>query len=237
MDKITLMTPGVKYTYKVKAATGAEWSGFSNEDTGYARQMPLPEQGIMPQNPQAGMQTSINTIDGIVDSIKTQTDKIAGKMIFRQTFRSATPSAIIAIPATAADLTFPSVVVVGIPAGATLLRVEAILVIGALLDTSTAENQVNASSKTLRVKKAAGSWGTDDVVALTFTHDGLQCKASEYGGGRVLFGGTDVKSEVDGNATYNFASEQTNRTDAVSATGNNLELLDVSVLLDVEYTL
>jgi hypothetical protein len=184
----------------------------------------------------ASSQTSQDTLDTVADNIKTQTDKIAGKMIFRQTFRSATPSAIIAIPLTAADLTFPSVVVVGIPSGATLLRVEAILVIGALNNTSVAENQVGAASKTLRVKKAAGSWGTDDIVALTFTQNSLQCILSGYGGGRVLFGGTDVKSEVDGNATYNFASEQTNRTDAVTATAASLELLDVSMLLDVEYT-
>jgi hypothetical protein len=62
----TLMTPGVKYTYKVKAATGAEWSGFSNEDTGYARRMPLPEQTVAVNNRQDEMPLVDQTIQAVL---------------------------------------------------------------------------------------------------------------------------------------------------------------------------
>jgi hypothetical protein len=159
------------------------------------------------------------------------------RVVCQMDFHSATPTAVLAIPAVAADVAFPSVVVAGIPSGATILSAMAILVIGALLDTSAAENQVASASKTLRVKKSTGAWGTDDVVALTFSQNALECKASEYGGGRVLFGGTDVSSKVTGNGTYNFRSEETNRSDAVTATGASLELLDVVTIIRVLFAL
>lgn len=141
----------------------------------------------------------------------------------------------ITIPGTAADLDFPDVVVSGLPSGATLKRVVAILTIRALLDTSTADNYIDAASKTLRVKKSTGAWGTDDLVAITFDENGLYCVASTKESGTALVGSHDVKGEVDGDATYNFRSEETNRSDAISALADNLELYDVQVGLRVFY--
>jgi len=149
------------------------------------------------------------------------------------TFASA-PSAIIVIPGTGADLDFPNVAVAGIPSGATLLRVDMALVIGGLFDTSASENQIKTgTSDELRVKKSSGAWGTDDITCLDFTALSLQCKASEYRGGCVLFGALDIKGEVDANATYNFRSEETERTKGVESTGGGLELLDVTTLVRV----
>jgi len=148
-------------------------------------------------------------------------------------FPSAIPKAIIAIPAVAADLDFPDVVVAGLPSGLTIAKADIALVIGALFDTSAAENQIAAASKTLRVKVSGGAWGTDDIVALTFVQNALQVDGDAYRGGTVLFGGTDIKSKLTADGTYNFRSEQTQRSDAVVATGANLELLDVSVVVRV----
>ena len=149
------------------------------------------------------------------------------------TFASATDD-IIVIPGTGADLDFPSVVIAGIPDGATILRVDMALVIGGLFDTSAAENQIKTgTTDELHVKKSTGAWGTDDIPCLDFTALGLQVKASEYRGGAVLFGATDIKSEVEGNGTYNFQSNETNRTKAVEATGATLELLDVTIVVRV----
>lgn len=148
-------------------------------------------------------------------------------------FASGGGFAPIAIPAVAADLTFPNVVVENLPSGLSIARADVVLVIGALFDTSASENQVAAASKTLRIKPSAGAYGTDDIVALTFIQNALQVDGDAYRGGPVLFGATDVKSVVTGNGTYNFASEETNRSDAVVATGASLELLDVSVVIRV----
>lgn len=150
-------------------------------------------------------------------------------------FPAAAPKSIIAIPAVGnvADLAFPDVVVASLPSGLTIARADIALVIGALFDTSTAENQIAAASKKLRVKLSTGAWGTDDIVALTFIQNTLQVDADAYRGGVVLFGGTDIKSVVAANGTFNFRSDQTERSDAVIATGDTLEMLDVSIVIRV----
>ncbi len=149
------------------------------------------------------------------------------------TFTSA-PVAIVVIPGTGADLDFPSVVVAGIPTGATLLRVDMAVVIGSVFDTSGFENQIKVgTSDEIRAMKSGASWGSDDVQALVFAALGLQVDADAYRGGTVLFGGIDIKSEVDGNGTYLFRSEETTRTKGVEATAVTIELLDVQTVVRV----
>ena len=140
---------------------------------------------------------------------------------------------IIVLPAVAADLDFPSVVVAGLPSGITIARADLVLVIGALFDTSAAENQIAAAAKTLRVKLSTGAWGTDDIIALTFANTGLQVDADAYRGGPVLFGATDIKAVVTANGTFNFRSEETERSEGVTVTGASLELLDVTSIIRV----
>jgi len=146
-------------------------------------------------------------------------------------------AAIIVIPNAAGvtDINFPSVVVSGLPLGITIARADFVAVIGAIFDTSGAENQVAIAAKTIRVKKSTGNWAVagDQMVALTFALNALQVDADAYRGGPPLFGATDIKAIVDGDATYNFCSEQTNNTEGVYATGANIELLDVSSIVRV----
>ena len=118
-------------------------------------------------------------------------------------FPSAAPKAIIAVPAVAADLDFPDIVVAGLPAGITIARADLVLIIGALLDTSAAENQIAAAAKALRLKVSGGAWGTDDMVALTFVQNSLQVDADAYRGGTVLFGAIDVTANLPAAGTYN----------------------------------
>lgn len=145
-------------------------------------------------------------------------------------------TAVLVIPAAAVDKDWGDVVINDIPTGATVEWVDCILVIGGTFDTSAAENQVTAASKTLRVKASGGSWGTDDIVALTFDQNSLQTKADSYGGGKVIGGKTDISSVITGNGTYNFRSEETNRTDAVDVTGASLELHDTYIIVRIMYS-
>lgn len=142
---------------------------------------------------------------------------------------------IIILPAAAADLDFPSVVVSGLPAGITIAKADFVLVIGSLLDTSAAENQIDQAAKTIRCKLSTGDWATpaDQIVALTFGNNGLQCGASAYRGGCPLFGAADIKSIVTADGTYNFRSEETNNSEGVTVTGASLECLDVSSIIRV----
>lgn len=141
--------------------------------------------------------------------------------------------AIVVLPAVAADLDFPSVVVADLPSGLTVARADYVLIIGTLFDTSGAENQVDQASKTIRVKTDGGAWGTDDILALTFDNLALQTDADAYRGGPVLFGAADISSVVTGNDTYEFRSEETNRSAGVTVTGASLECLDVTGVIRV----
>jgi hypothetical protein len=142
----------------------------------------------------------------------------------------------ISIDGTAADLDFPSVVVSGLPASITLVRVVAMLKYSHRKDTSAADNYIDVASKTIRVKKSTGSWGTDDVVAIDMPIDSLYTTKSTKEGGDLIIGDNDVKSEVDGDATYNFRTVQTTRADAISALADHLELYDVQMGVRVEFT-
>lgn len=133
----------------------------------------------------------------------------------------------VTIAAAAADLDFPDVVVAGLPSSITLIRVIAMVKVRAIRDTSVADNFIDQANKALRVRKSTGVWGTDDVVAINFDQNEWYVVASQKEAGDVILGDNDVKAEVDGNGTYNFRSEETNRGDAISALANNLELYDV----------
>lgn len=145
--------------------------------------------------------------------------------------------AIVVIPGAGADLDFPSVVVAGLPSGLSIKRVDFVLVIGGLLDTSSAENQIKTgTADKIFVKKSGDAWadGTPKVIsALTFTQLGLQVDADAYRGGAVLFGATDIKGVVTADGTYNFRSEETNEGKGVEATAGTIELLDVSSVIRV----
>ncbi|MBW2674252.1 MAG: hypothetical protein JRD89_12700 [Deltaproteobacteria bacterium] len=139
------------------------------------------------------------------------------------------PADKLTVGATAADLDFPDVVVSGLPSGATIKRAVAILTARAIKDTSGSDNYIDQANKTLRVKKSTGTWGTDDIVAITFDQNSLYCAGGTKEPGIAIIGSQDVKAEVDGDGTYNFRSDQTNRSDAISALADSLELYDLQV--------
>ncbi len=140
----------------------------------------------------------------------------------------------------AADKDFPSVVVPSsfLPSGATVLAVNLILKWRKMMEDSGSENYINAASKAIRVKVSTGAWGTDDIVAMTFTNGMWKVAASATEGGDVLISTEDIKAVVTGvAATYNFRSEQTNRTDALVMLGDGMTLYDVETGIRVVYTL
>jgi len=194
----------------------------------------------------------VTTVDTVADAIKSKTDNLPSDPADQSDLEDilgrkypfldfwSLPADLISVEGTAIDLTFPNVVVEGLPSGATLKRVVVILTIRAILDTSAADNYIDAASKTLRVKKSTGAWGTDDLVGITFDINSLYCVASTKEAGPAIIGSHDVKGEVDGDATYNFMSVETlpvesPRADAISALANDLDLYDVQIGLRVFY--
>lgn len=114
---------------------------------------------------------------------------------------------VIDLPAVAADTDLPNVVVSGLPSGVTLLRVVAILKVRAIENTSASGANAINGAQAIRVKKSTGTWGVDDIAAIDLPNNLWTVAASTRESGDVLIGDNDLKSEVDGDGTYNLRFE------------------------------
>jgi len=190
-------------------------------------------------------EVTVNAIGVVAAAVKAKTDNLpsdptsetgglARKFPFLD-FWSAT-SAKITVTSVTGDIGFPDIVVTDLPGGLTIQRALLLFMCRAIKDTSAADNYINAASKTIRIKKAAGAWGTDDVVGITFANQSLYTVASTKEGGLIIVGDADLKSLVNANTTYNIQSNQTNRSDAIVAHSSSLELYDVQVGLRVFFS-
>jgi len=182
----------------------------------------------------AQVSTLLNAIKGSTDLIPAIQTALGRKFSLLD-FWSA-PSDKITVVVGPADTTFPDIVVAGLPTGLTIQKVVLILAVRAINDTSEADNYINAANKTLRIKVSTGTWGVNDIVAITFAQNSLYCKASMKEPGPVMIGSANLSSMVNANATYNVMSNQTARGDGIVAKGNNLELYDVQVGVRVFYS-
>ncbi len=114
---------------------------------------------------------------------------------------------VISLPAVAADIDLPNVVVSGIPTGVALVRVVAILKVRAIENTNAGGANAIVGAQAIRVKKSTGAWGVDDLAAIDLPDNLWTVAASTRESGDVLVGDNDVKSEVDGDGTYNLRFE------------------------------
>jgi len=135
----------------------------------------------------------------------------------------------------AADITFPNIVVAGLPAGLTLVAVRFALAIAHILNTSSSANFINAASKSLRVMISTGAWGANDIIGLTLDQNSLYTTGGGQRGGPVLLG-PDIKATISADGTYLVQSRNTISADAIIAAQANLELYDVDVGLFFYFT-
>jgi len=143
----------------------------------------------------------------------------------------STINAQIDLPAAAADTNLPDVVISGIPTGATLDKVLVFLIVRAIQNTNAGGANAIEGAQNIRVKKSTGAWGVDDIIAIPLTDNMWTVAASTREFGDVIGGDDahDVKSEVDGNATYNLRFEDAN------VDLDFLRLNDVQVMIKVWY--
>lgn len=140
-------------------------------------------------------------------------------------FRSLLSSTV-TITSASSDVNLPDVVIANVPSNTTPVNVFVNVRFRALNNTNAAANAINAASA-VRIKKSTGTWGVDDIEAITIPDNALSTAASTKEGGLPFFGSINVSSEVDGNATYNLRFED------IKVDGNNLELIDV--IAEIEY--
>lgn len=155
----------------------------------------------LPSDPadESSLEAAISTSEGnVTDEVK--------KGVSPMTFWSAVEDQV-QLTQASGDFNLPDVVVSGLPSGISIVRVSATIKIRAIENTSASgANAINGAA-TIQVKKSTGTWGVDDVTAIDLTDDMWNVAASTRESGDVVIGDNDVKSKVDGNATYNLRFE------------------------------
>lgn len=117
-------------------------------------------------------------------------------------FYSSDLQASVVLPAVAADLTLPSVVVPAtpIPSGTSIAKVYAAVQWRKQTDSSGSANAVNGA-QTIQLQPTGGSTWTDCV---DIPDNSLSTAASAAEGGPFISGTYDVSSVVTGAGTYDF---------------------------------
>jgi hypothetical protein len=131
----------------------------------------------------------------------------------------------VVLPAVAANLTLPSVVVT-VPAGVTINRVIAAIAWRKQVESSAALNAINTAQQ-IRVRDdTPGTFRN----AITIADNSLETAASATEGGLMLLGDSDISAEVVGSDTYEF------QWTLARVDGASLTLHDVQDYIIVEYT-
>jgi len=126
----------------------------------------------------------------------------------------------------AGDKTLPDVTVAGIPTGATITRVVALLRFRVIENTFAGGNSLS-NAQEIQVRDDSPSAWAD---AINFVDGMFAFTAASREGGLILEGAIDIKATVDGNDGYNF------QWDEAIAAQNNLQFNDVQVGLRIYFT-
>lgn len=144
-------------------------------------------------------------------------------------YSALTPYTTITNSATNKD--FGDIVVAGLPAGLTIRRAVLQIKIPSVVATASAATALSGTQY-VAVKLSTGTWGVDDINALTFLSDNFTIPASSY----IRYPGinykseTDIKAKITGNGTYNI------RWKLALASVTGLQLQDVQTGLIIDWT-
>jgi len=168
-----------------------------------------------------------------VDAVETKVDTLTtdvGRKVVHQDFWSASVAAV-AITDAESNINLPNVVVAGLPAGATITRVEVLFKCRLIRDSSTADNAVHDLDADFFISVDADPARASKVNAIAILEDfwSVDVSTSPDTGGDVIVGSTDVKAEVTIDGTYYLTM------DNAQSDGNNLNLLDVMIGLRVYF--
>jgi hypothetical protein len=137
------------------------------------------------------------------------------------------PQEEVAITAGAGDKALPDVTIVGLPAGATIVRAFAMFKFRMVENTNVAANKLNAAQEIQVRDDTPSAW----IDAINFVDDQFSIAASTREGGDVIIGAINLSATVDGNDTYNF------QWDEAVADLANLQFNDVQVGLRIWFSI
>ncbi|MDD5702305.1 MAG: hypothetical protein PHU23_09690, partial [Dehalococcoidales bacterium] len=130
-----------------------------------------------------------------IDGLKTSRDRQVLSLDFW-----SLPQEEVSVPAVAADLTLPDIVVTGIPAGTTVVRAIAMFKFRIVENTNAGVNKLSGNQVIQIRDDSPGAW----VDAINLADDMFSLTASTREGGDVIIGAVDVSGVVIGNDTYNL---------------------------------
>ena len=163
----------------------------------------------------------IGLLDESLETHDTDIKDMLARKIQRMDFWADNKASVVLTTVTTADYALNTLTVAGIPSGATLVRVVAILKIAGIRDTSTSNNAVNGATA-LKVDADVAYGSLVTAIDIEDNSWAILVANGADRGGDVLFGDNDIKTEVSGNGTY-YA-----RLENIACDGNNLTLLDVA---------
>ena len=143
----------------------------------------------------ANLPTDIANVKAETALIKTQTDKIAGKMLFSMDFWSL-PQEEVALTVAAGDKALPSVTVADLPGAATIVRAIA------MFKFRMVENHTYAGANSLDGAQEIQVAGAVDAINFVDTQFTLAQDTRE--GGDVIIGIIDIAATVNANGAYAF---------------------------------
>ncbi len=148
------------------------------------------------------IEIDVANIEAKVDAIKTQTDKIAGKMLFSMDFWSD-PQEEVVMTGSQTTPGLPSVTVGDLPDGATIVRAIAMFKFRMVENTNEAENSLDkTAAQPIQVQEPANGEAYTD--AINFVDEQFKIAATTREGGDVLIGSIDIGTKVVANEAYSF---------------------------------
>jgi len=158
--------------------------------------------------------------------IKTQTDKIAGKMLFSMDFWSALREEILVTGAQTTPIP-PPVVVEDLPGDAVIVRAIVMMKFRMVENDYAGENKLDAAA-VLPMQVDDGVTGM--LTCIDFVDEAFTLAEATREGGDVIIGDIDVAARVDGNDTYDFQWLN------AKALQNNLRFNDVQMGIRIWYS-
>lgn len=137
---------------------------------------------------------------------------------------------IITLTTATTNVDLPNVTITNIPSNSTFIGVYGVIKFRAINNTNIAINAINGAN-VIKIKKSTGAWGVDDINLITIADNILNVSPSTKEGGIIIVGNNNVAGTIDTNSICNMRFDGN-----IFVDGNNLELIDVQVGLQIYFT-
>lgn len=173
------------------------------------------------------MDSGLRVVVAEVAAIKTQTDKIADKMLYSLDFWSDLMEELVVTGAQTTPIP-PPVIVADLPAGATIVRAIVMMKFRMVENDYAGVNKLDAAAALpMQVDDVAN---TGMLTCIDFVDDAFTLADTTREGGDVIIGDIDVAARIDGNDTYDFQWLN------AKADQNNLRFNDVQMGIRIWYS-